>query len=101
MKADYLIQYFTIKTLHFCRASGIIVLPYKQHILKVGDCMPNDLEITQRAIEDFKKVQENMALAKEENATKTYANLKKDYISLKALLAVAGVNLTELDRIKE
>ena len=38
--------------------------------------MPNGLEITQRAIEDFTKVQENMALAKEENATKTYANLK-------------------------
>ena len=46
--------------------------------------MPNGLEITQRAIEDFIKVQENMALAKEENATKTYANLKKDYICLKA-----------------
>ena len=42
-----------------------------------------------------------MALAKEENTTKTYANLKKDYICLKALLNVAGVNLTELDRIKE
>ena len=42
-----------------------------------------------------------MMLAKEENATKTYANLKKDYISLKALLTVAGVNLTELDEIKE
>ncbi len=63
--------------------------------------MPDGLEIIQRAIEDFTKVQENMALAKEENATKTYANLKKDYISLKALLTVAGVNFTELDRIKE
>ena len=41
------------------------------------------------------------SLAKEENATKTYANLKKDYIALKALLTVAGVNLTELDKIKE
>ena len=39
--------------------------------------MPSGLEITQRAIEDFAKVQENMMLAKEENATKTYANLKK------------------------
>lgn len=28
--------------------------------------MPNGLEITQRAIEDFTKVQENMMLAKEE-----------------------------------
>lgn len=63
--------------------------------------MPNGLEITQKAIEDFVKVQENMKLAKEENAMKTYANLNKDYISLKALLTVAGVNLTELDKIKE
>ncbi len=63
--------------------------------------MPNGLEITQKAIEDFVKVQKNMMLAKEENAPKTYANLKKDYISLKALLTVAGVNLVELDEIKE
>lgn len=42
-----------------------------------------------------------MMLAKEENAVKTYANLKEEYISLKAFLTVAGVNLTEIDRIKE
>ncbi len=63
--------------------------------------MPNGLEITQKAIEDFAKVQKNMMLAKKENAIETYANLKEDYISLKALLTVAGVNLTELDKIKE
>ena len=63
--------------------------------------MPNGLEITQRAIEDFAKVQKNMMLAKEENAVKTYNNLKEEYISLKALLMVAGVNLAELDKIKE
>lgn len=63
--------------------------------------MPNGLEITQKAIEDFAKVQRNMMLAKEENAVKTYANLKEEYISLKAFLTVAGVNLTEIDRIKE
>ena len=63
--------------------------------------MPNGLEITQKAIEDFAKVQKNMMLAKEEKATKTYASLKEDYISLKAILTVAGVNLTELDKIKE
>ena len=63
--------------------------------------MPDGLEITKKAIEDFVKVQENMLLAKEENAAKTYANLKKEYISLKALLMVTGVNLVELDRIKE
>lgn len=63
--------------------------------------MPDGLEITKKAIGDFVKVQENMLLAKEENAPKTYANLKKEYISLKALLMVVGVNLVELDRIKE
>ncbi len=63
--------------------------------------MPNGLEIIQKAIDDFTKVQKNMALAKKENAVETYANLKEDYIGLKALLAVAGVNLTELDKIKE
>ena len=63
--------------------------------------MPSDLEITQRAIEDFAKVQRRMFLAKKENATETYADLREDYILLKALLNSLGVNLTEIDRIKE
>ena len=42
-----------------------------------------------------------MLLFKEENATKTYADLKDDYISPKALLTSLGVNLTEIDKIKE
>ena len=42
-----------------------------------------------------------MLLAKEENAVRTYADLKEDYVSLKALLTSLGVNLTEIDRIKE
>ena len=31
----------------------------------------------------------------------TYEDLKEDYISLKALLTSLGVNITELDKIKE
>lgn len=42
-----------------------------------------------------------MLLAKEENATKTYAELKDEYLSLKAILQVSGVNMTEIDKIKE
>ena len=57
--------------------------------------MPDGLDIIQKAIEDFAKVQENMMLAREENATKTYADLKREYLSLKAILNAAGVNLTE------
>lgn len=63
--------------------------------------MPNGLEIAKAAIDDFKKIQSYMLLAKEENATKTYAELKKEYLSLKAILNVAGVNLTDIDEIKE
>lgn len=63
--------------------------------------MPNGLEITKAAIDDFKEIQEYMFLAKEENAQKTYAKLKKKYLALKAILNVAGVNLTDIDEIKE
>lgn len=64
--------------------------------------MPStNLEITKTAIDDFKEIQEYMILAKEENAEKTYAKLRKKYLSLKAILNVAGVNLTYIDEIKE
>lgn len=52
-------------------------------------------------MEDFKKIQEYMLLAKEENSTKTYAKLKKEYSYLKSFLNIAGVNLTDIDEIKE
>lgn len=63
--------------------------------------MPNGLEIAKAAIDDLKKIQRYMLLARKENAAETYAELKKEYLSLKALLNVAGVNLTDIDEIKE
>lgn len=63
--------------------------------------MPNGLEVAKEAIEQFQKIQRHMLLAKEEGATKTYASLKDDYLSLKAILNVFGVNLTDIDKIKE
>ncbi len=42
-----------------------------------------------------------MLLAKEENSTKTYEKLKDEYLYLKSFLNVAGVNLINLDKIKE
>lgn len=63
--------------------------------------MPTSLEVTKAAIEDFAKVQRHMLIAKEEGATRTYASLKDEYLSLKALLNVSGVNLTDIDKIKE
>ena len=53
--------------------------------------MPSDIEVTKRALDDFSRVQRRMVLAKKENATETYADLKDEYRTLKALLNVAGV----------
>lgn len=63
--------------------------------------MSDNAEIAKTTIEDFREIQKYMVLAKKENAAETYAELKEKYISLKVLLNVLGVNLTELDKIKE
>ena len=58
-------------------------------------------EIMKNAMDDFGEIQEYMTSAHKENATETYESLKEDYLSLKAILNIAGVNLTDIDRIKE
>ena len=63
--------------------------------------MPADIEVTKAAHDDFKKIQEYMLLAKKENATETYAKLKDEYLTRKALLSVSGVNLADIVKIKE
>lgn len=68
---------------------------------KAGGFMPSDGEIIKDVVEQFQKVQAHMKNAKEENAVKTYEGLRKDYRSLKAVLTSLGVNLTDIDEIKE
>ena len=63
--------------------------------------MPSGIEVTKAAVDDFAKVQRRMLLAKKENAVETYADLKEEYLTLKALLNVSGVNLTGIDKINE
>lgn len=63
--------------------------------------MPTGIEVTKTALDDFKKIQEYMLLARKENATETYAKLKDEYLTIKALLSVSGVNLADIDKIKE
>ena len=58
-------------------------------------------EIMKNAMDDFREVQRYMILAKEENAKKLYAELKENYVYVKALLNSLGVNITDLDKIKE
>lgn len=63
--------------------------------------MPTGIEVTKAALDDFNKIQDYMMSARKENATETYAKLKKEYLTIKALLQVSGVNLTDIDEIKE
>ena len=63
--------------------------------------MPGNAEIAKDTIEQFKKIQRYMTAAKKENAAETYSILKEEYLSLKALLNVIGVNLIDIDLIKE
>lgn len=63
--------------------------------------MLTGIEVTKAALDDFRKIQEYMLLAKKENAVETYAKLKDEYLTIKALLSVSGVNLADIDKIKE
>ena len=63
--------------------------------------MPTGVEVAKAALDNFMKIQEYMQLAKKENAIETYAKLKDEYLSLKEILQVCGVNLTDIDKMKE
>ena len=56
-------------------------------------------ELMQKNIEEFSRLQSYMLLsAKDSDA---YYLMKERYVELKIILTASGVNLTELDRIKE
>ncbi len=58
-------------------------------------------EIIKNAMDEFMGIQEYMLLARKENASETYAKLKDRYLTLKVLLNSLGVNMTDIDKIKE
>ena len=59
----------------------------------------SEKEIIKISIEEFSRIQDYMMeVEKDSNAYKT---MKRRYIELKIFLQVSGVNLTELDIIKE
>ena len=57
-------------------------------------------EMMQRNIEEFSRLQSYMILATEKDS-EIYKARKVRYTELKVILTTSGVNLTELDRIKE
>jgi len=51
-----------------------------------GEYIPDNEAIVKDVVDQFQKIQ---------------AHMKNDYLSLKAVLTSLGVNLTDIDRIKE
>ncbi len=58
-----------------------------------------DKEMLQKNVEEFSRDQDWMELSEKESPV--YKAMRKRYIDLKVILTATGVNLTELDRIKE
>lgn len=59
----------------------------------------SEKEMLKMLVEEFSRLQDYMIESdKESNA---YKRMKRRYIELKVILTVSGINLTELDFIKE
>lgn len=58
-----------------------------------------DKELLQKNVEEFSRIQSYMKLADKDS--EVYKAIKIRYIELKVILSSSGVNLTELDIIKE
>lgn len=57
-------------------------------------------ELIQKDIEEFSRLQKYMILT-EDKKSAAYLEMKDRYIELKIILTSFGINLTELDKIKE
>lgn len=62
--------------------------------------MPNGADIIKDYVTEFSRLQDWM-IPLREVAPETYDSMHKRYIELKVTLTSLGVNITELDRIKE
>lgn len=56
-------------------------------------------EMLKLSVEEFSRLQRYMLLSDKESDA--YKAMKERYIELKVILSASGINLTELDRVKE
>lgn len=85
---------YTIYPLHYNRIRKYIVMTRTER----GGGMEG-IELLQKNIEDFSRVQDWMQLA--EKDSRVYQAMRRRYMELKVILTASGINLTELDMIKE
>ena len=58
-----------------------------------------EIEMMKISVEEFSRLQDYMITC--EKDSETYKRMKRRYIELKVILNSSGINLTELDMIKE
>ncbi len=56
-------------------------------------------EMLKLSVEEFSRIQRYMSLS--DKNSDAYQAMRERYIELKVILTASGINLTELDRIKE
>ncbi|MBD5513824.1 MAG: hypothetical protein K2K07_15785 [Lachnospiraceae bacterium] len=57
-------------------------------------------EMLKVSVEEFSRVQKYMLLIQDKESA-AYREIRDRYIELKVILTASGINLTELDKIKE
>ena len=62
--------------------------------------MPNNTQIAKEAIEEFDRIQDYMMSCEDKDSV-LYQKMKRRYMTLRAILTASGVNLTEIDYVKE
>ena len=62
--------------------------------------MPSISDIVRDSVVEFSRLQKWRLSAKENNDTPTYDMMFDRYVELKVILTTAGVNLTDIDKIK-
>ena len=70
----------------------------KSDLEKDGDEM-SEKEMLKISVEEFSRLQDYMQECEKESPA--YKKMKRRYIELKVILTASGINLTELDIIKE
>lgn len=60
----------------------------------------SEKEMLKVTVEEFSRVQKYMILIQDKEST-AYREIKDRYIELKVILTASGINITELDKIKE
>ena len=60
----------------------------------------SDKELMQKNVEEFARIQKFMLLIPDKESA-AYKEIRGRYIELKVILTASGINLTELDVIKE